>query len=354
MEGRVSRLSFEQSQEGWIAARSVQFMGAAAERGQPFFAHVSFPRPHQCTAPSEPFWAMYQDRDLWLPPNADYDMESAGKAPHLRATAANWRKAGWALLEPKTFEAARRRKLHGYLGAVSQVDHAVGQILEFLASSGLDRNTVVVYTSDHGDYACEHGIMEKAPGICSDAITRVPLIIRVGGSDIRGHRVAEPVELVDLAPTFCALADLPLLETTDGRDLSGQLRGDAGDGDRPGVTEGVWSKSIRQGNWRLVRYPADVFAGEHPGGFGELYDLASDPWEKRNLYFDPVSQPLVRRLESRLMDWLIQTTRPRTVLADMPNVGPQFIHRYKHTVLQDGKIGRRQIDPVLGRMGNYI
>ena len=103
------------------------------------------------------------------------------------ASAQRWRESEWQLFEPKTFEAGRRRKLHGYLGAVSQVDAAVGQLLDFLRRSGLTENTIVVYTSDHGDYATEHGIMEKAPGICSDAITRVPLDL-VGARKNQGRR----------------------------------------------------------------------------------------------------------------------------------------------------------------------
>ncbi|HIN28164.1 TPA: hypothetical protein EYG59_09075 [Candidatus Poribacteria bacterium] len=58
-----------------------------------------------------------------------------------------WRKGDWTLIEPKTFEAGRLRKLHGYLGAVSQVDHAVGQMIGFLERSGLCQNTIVIYTS---------------------------------------------------------------------------------------------------------------------------------------------------------------------------------------------------------------
>ena len=94
----------------------------------------------------------------------------------MQASAKRWRESQWQLFEPKTFEAGRLRKLQGYLGAVSQVDAAVGRLLDHLRTSDLARDTIVVYTSDHGDYATEHGIMEKAPGICSDAITRVPLI----------------------------------------------------------------------------------------------------------------------------------------------------------------------------------
>ena len=127
MEGRPSPLTYEESQEGWIAATAIEFMQDSVREGKPFVVQTSLPRPHQCTAPSEPFWSMYDGKDLTMPPNADHDL--AGKAPHMRNSAIRWRKGEWTLIEPHSFEAGRKRKMQGYLGAISQVDHAVGQII---------------------------------------------------------------------------------------------------------------------------------------------------------------------------------------------------------------------------------
>ena len=220
VDSRPSPLRFDESQEGWLADTAIATMRTAVERQQPFLLHVSFPRPHQCTTPCQEFWDLYDAQQISLPPNADYDLEAAGKAPHMIASARRWRESDWQLFEPKTFEAGRRRKLHGYLGAVSQVDAAVGKLLDYLRASGLAEDTIVVYTSDHGDYAAEHGIMEKAPGICSDAITRVPLIWWAPGRIEAGACVSDVVELVDISSTLCALAGVEAMETGDGRDLS--------------------------------------------------------------------------------------------------------------------------------------
>ena len=118
-------------------------MKEAAARKQPFLLHVSFPRPHQCTTPCQEFWDLYEGDALSMPPNADYDLSAARKAPHMIASARRWRESDWQLFEPKTFEAGRRRKLHGYLGAVSQVDAAVGKLLDHFRSSGMAENTIV-------------------------------------------------------------------------------------------------------------------------------------------------------------------------------------------------------------------
>ncbi len=339
MEGRPSPLSFDEAQEGWIAHQAIEVMKRAADKRVPFFVHASFPRPHQCTSPSSPFWELYEGKDLTLPPNADDP--SVHKAPHLRQTAERWRQGDWTLFEPKTFEAGRMRKLHGYLGAVSQVDHAVGLLLDHLRQSGLAENTIVVYSADHGDYACEHGIMEKAPGICSDAITRIPHIWWAPGRFSAGHAASEIVEAVDVANTLCALAGLEPMETSDGQDITHLLNGERGEVHRLGVTEFAWSKSVRKGQYRYVHYPPQMFADEYPDGFCELYDLEADPWEMTNLYLQPAYAGVVEEMRHELLNWLISTTRPGTVLGVSNHAAfesNQTVVRYNCQINPDGKI----------------
>ena len=336
MEGRPSPLAFEEAQEGWIAHQSIEAMRRAVSEGRPFFVHASLPRPHQCTAPSPPFWDLYDEANLTLPPNADYEM--VHKAPHFRRAAERWRRGEWTLFEPHTFDAGRLRKLHGYLGAVSQVDHAVGLIVDYLEQAGLANDTIVVYSADHGDYACEHGIMEKAPGICADAITHIPYIWRWPGHFQAGHVADEIVETVDFSTTLCRLTGMDPLETSDGVDLSHLLAGQSGEVHRVGVTEFAWSKSLRQGQYRMVYYPPEMFADEYPGGFGELYDLDADPWEMRNLYFEPGHQGVVEEMRAELLNWLITTARPTTTHGTIPSHSDPSVARYLCQVNLDGKI----------------
>ncbi len=350
VEGRPSKVSYEDGQEGWIAREAMVFMENCVQQNSPFIVHVSLPKPHQCYTPAQQFWDLYDELKLTLPPNADYEMEH--KAPNLRRTAENWRTRNWQLFEPKTFEAGRRRKLHGYLGNVSHVDHAVGELMRWLQDRELEEDTIFVYSSDHGDYACEHGIMEKAPGICSDAITRIPWIWRWPGRFKAGHVASEIVETVDLANTLCALADLPAMETVDGKDISHLLYGETGEVHRVGVTEFAWSKSVRKDRYRFVYYPPEMFQTEYPDGFGELYDLQADPWEMQNLYFDPAYQDVVHELERELMRWIITTTRPTTVHPLKAVDSAQGITRYQHTVNADGKINPERIKPIAGT--NYV
>ncbi|MCF7838605.1 MAG: sulfatase-like hydrolase/transferase [Candidatus Marinimicrobia bacterium] len=353
VEGRPSAVSYQDGQEGWSVRQAMAFMGQCAQEAVPFFAHVSLPKPHQCYTPAQPFWDLYDESRLTLPSNADYEMKD--KAPHMRRSAEGWRTREWQLIEPKTFAAGRLRKLHGYLGSVSHVDHAVGELLDWLESNHLSDNTIVIYSSDHGDYACEHGIMEKAPGICADAITRIPMIWHWPGRFKAGHVAKEIVETVDLANTLCALTGLEAMETADGKDISQMLKGASGDVRRLGVTEFAWSKSVRKGQYRLVYYPPEMFADEYPEGFGELYDLAHDPWEMRNLFFVPEYADVVGELQRELMNWLITTTRPATIYPPAMPTSAQSPIQYQNAVNADGKVHPDRVRTVKDQnYRNYI
>jgi choline-sulfatase/uncharacterized sulfatase len=328
--------------EGWVATRAMQFIEQAAEQERPFFVHASLPKPHQVYCPAQRFWDLYETAELTLPANADYSM--VHQAPHLVRAAERYRTAEWTVFEPRTFEAGRLRKLHGYLGCVSQVDHAVGELLDFLEEQGLAEDTIVVYGSDHGDYACEHGIMEKAPGICHDAITRVPLLWHWPGHLAGGHVAHEIVESVDVSATLCSLARMGPMATGDGRDLSHLLKGNKGEVHEIGVTEFAWSRSVRKGRYRYVHYAREMFPDEYPDGFGELYDLERDPWEMHNLYFDPSYAPIVLELKSDLLDWLIGTTRVKTALGARV-AGAQTVSRFKNAVQPDSKFAPQRFRP---------
>lgn len=336
LDGRPSMVSYRDGQEGWAVTEAFSFMKQAKDDDTPFFLHVSLPKPHQCYTPAQEFWDLYDEATLRLPPNADNRDPHA--APHLRNMVESAREGKWPLLEPKTFEAGRMRKLHGYMGNVSHVDHSVGELLDWLDANGLSEDTIVVYSADHGDYACEHGIMEKAPGICHDAITRIPYIWRCPGKFKTGHIAQELVETVDVSGTLPQLCGLPPMLASDGKDITHLLQGESGEVRDVAVTEFAWSRSLRKGDFRLVNYPKEMFADEYPDGFGELYDLKNDPWEMKNLFFEPAYVAKVAELKADLLDWILTTTRPATLISVYESDSPQVSMHYKHNVLADGKI----------------
>lgn len=300
LEGLPSQIPFEVSQEGWCASEAIKFMDGCG--GKPFCVQVALQRPHEPFTPDRRFWDMYPE-DLAPPETVNQD--PSHRPPHFRAAYEWFRKMDWPI-EPKTFEAGARRLWRGYLGCVTHVDHAVGLLLEHLDKTGLAEDTIVIYTADHGGYSGTQGIPEKAPGICSEAVCRVPMIWRVPGGSPRGAVCEQLVETVDIAPTIAALCGLPPMETVDGCDMSSLLSGVDEAVREVAVTENPWSKALRWRQWRFVHYQPEMFDGQD---VGELYHLENDPNETRNLYADPAHREVVEHCRRLLLEWLIRTSR---------------------------------------------
>jgi len=309
-DARPSKLPYEHTVERWCEREALAFIDAAAD--QPFCIQVAFQKPHHPLLPQPQFWDLYPT-DLDLPET--FDDEPVGRPPHFRQMWQRMRQKHREYAQPgETYRDGARRAWRGTLACVSQVDDVFGRLLDALDERGLADNTIVIYGSDHGCYHGLHGIVEKAPGICSEDVCKVPLIWRVPGLTPTGATSSELVELVDLTPTLTGLCGLPVMATVDGLDLSGLLSGGSEPVREVAVTECPWSKSIRWDRWRMVHYPQGMF--DEPAG--ELYDVLADPLERQNLYFDAEHAGTVAEGQRRLIDWLVQTTRLTT---SMPTAG---------------------------------
>jgi arylsulfatase len=298
-EGRPSNIPYRHTVEGWTVTETIRFLEESGD--QPFCVQASLPRPHECYTPDRQFWDMYPD-DLALPPTL-YN-SAAHRPPHFQAMVEQLKHYEFPI-QPSNFEAGCRRVWHAYLACITQVDYALGELVNYLERTGKRENTLIIYGSDHGAYSGTYGIAEKAPGICSDAVCRVPMVWSVPGVTQKGFVSRQLVENIDITPTLVSLCGLPPMDTVDGRDLTPLLKG----GDTPvreiAVTENVWSKGLRWGPWRFVYYPKALFGAD----VGELYNLENDPNETRNLYHDPASQAIVAEGRIRLLDWLTSTSR---------------------------------------------
>lgn len=320
---RPSLLPFEASQEGWCVGEAIRFI---EEQDGPFCVQVSLERPHDPCMPAQEFWDMYPD-DLALP--ATFDNPCDHRPPHFQNMHRSWRER-----EGEDFMRHAKLRWKGYLASIAHLDHAVGQLLDYLDRTGLAENTIVVFNADHGGYMSQFGIHEKAPGICSEAVCRVPFLWRVPGVTKPGTLNQALVENVDIAPTLSALAGLPPMPTVDGKDISALLAGSEDPVREVAVTEHPHSKALRWKNWRFVHYQEEMFGED----VGELYDGDADPDETRNLYHDPEHQHVVNACRKKLLEWLIATTRVKTAMVIRNNVTGERYERIYH-LDGDGKIG---------------
>jgi arylsulfatase len=336
LDARPSRLGSDDTFEAWAAGEATRFLESNSDT--PFCLWVSFPHPHPTYTPAAPFWELY-DGELALPPSADDPLDD--RHPTLRAERAKQAQGQWALYDPRDVEAARRRVLRGYYGCVSQMDDAVGRVLGQLDALGLRENTIVVYASDHGDFMLEHGLIEKAPGIGSRAVTQVPLLWSWPGHLPEGATREALAESVDVLPTLCALAGLPAPDWADGHDLTGVLAGETDAVRDAAVTEGPLAHAIHTQRYTLVHYPAAMNGG---APFSELFDHETDPGERVNRIADPACQEIVTDLRARLLDWVFTHRRKTTLLpllTNTPIAADGTITREATELLLEGSDWRR-------------
>lgn len=261
-----------------VAAKAGELAKELAAGSQPFFLAVGFLRPH-C-----PMYAPKRWFDLHpLSGIAPYEDQSAD----LEDVPAYARKLvprenvyhRWLLLQDRA-----RRFQQSYRAAVSFVDHCIGLFIETLRGAGLEDNTIIVLTSDHGVQNGRKNVWFKRT--LWEASTHVPLLIRLPGQE-QSRRFDAPVGLIDIFPTLCDLAGLPAPDGLEGHSLVPLVEGR--EMDRPPVltSHGPGNFAVRDKRWRYIRY-AD--------GSEELYDHATDPDERTNLAGDPAFTPEKKRL----------------------------------------------------------
>jgi len=305
--------------------RGIEFLRGRPEK--PFVLFLPLTLPHPEYSAPQPWHDMYAPEDVPAPRPPDLDRKPMFHRL-IRAT---------RRLDRMT-EADFRRIAAVHLGTISYMDFLLGGLLEALDEAKLTESTCVIFTSDHGDWAGEYGLVEKWPSALDDTIVRVPLVIRAPGG-AGGHVVDSPVELFDVMATAMELAGVEAGHTHFARSLLPQLRGAPGEAERAAFAEGGYdphephcfegrqvgiqagrgaeniyyqkgrlqqthpesvcrSVMIRTAGHKLIYRTADVC---------ELYDVAADPRELNNLYGRPEAADVQRELESRLLEFTVRT-----------------------------------------------
>ncbi len=268
--------------------------GRSSDDEEPFFAYIAFTSPHDPRTPPAPYDKLYAADAIELPanflPEHPFDIGIRDIRDELLA--------GY----PRG-EAEIKRHIADYYGMISQMDAAIGRILETLETRGLSENTIVIYTSDHGLGVGQHGLMGKQN--LYDHSMRIPLIMRGPGIPA-GVESEALLYLHDLYPTLLERAGLPLPPTCQGRSLAPVLREDSGE-HRSLIFSGYqgvfghpggapYQRSIKDKRHKLIQ---TVLAGETTW---QLFDLAADPWESKNLVHEAPYLRQVERLQRSLQE----------------------------------------------------
>lgn len=306
------------------AEQAVHYLKTLRDRSRPFYMQCDFSAPHPGYAVEEPYFSMYDRQGIrpypyGLPENAALPLS--------------------AMREIRTGEVACEedfRQLQAvYYGMCTKVDMLIGRVLSAIEEEGLFENTVILFTTDHGDFAGQYGLMEKWDTAMQDCIMHVPAMLRAPGLPA-GQRVDSLTEHTDLAPTVLELLGVEPDWGIHGESLLPIIRGDkrkeavfADGGHDPDMlrrfngpltqnkkgrevpaTLGkqdtykrypdsmARTKMVRTDRWKLVVRLA---------GGNELYDMQQDPDEMNNLYGQPGHEDVVRDLQLRMLEWCLRT-----------------------------------------------
>lgn len=284
----------EATQGAWVAESAIAGIERARGRGQPFFIWANFADPHNPCMVPEPWASMYDPDavpDYGPVPGEDFARKPAfyrevlaQPGPYAARTSDPGLGGGAGNLCSLAWDRATvRRHTAAYYGMVSLLDHHLGRILAHLDAQGLADDTLIVFTSDHGDLLGEHGFWYKSLASYDGSI-RVPFVVRHPGAVPGGRRSDALVSLVDLLPTFLAAAGAPPERGAEGVDQWAAWRGgpapraDVVVEERPG--HGDWTQRvlIDAEGWKAAVYPGRAE--------GELY-APDDPQQLRNLWGDP-------------------------------------------------------------------
>jgi arylsulfatase A-like enzyme len=278
----------------YVMQRTIEDITASVEAGQPFLAWASFSEPHPPFYPPTEFYRLVDQSKIVLPPQAP---EGAAAVHPVMVR----RKAEWAHLT----ETEIRQMIAGYYGLVAMLDMYVGQVLGALDALGIADNTIVIWSSDHGDQLWEHELFLKF--VMRESSVRVPLMFRIPGR--AASEVAELVEHVDVFATVCELLGVETPRAVQGRSLVPLFGGEqAPEGWRDAVFSHIDHCNI-QANVEMIRtseWKLNVYDGEP----GELYDMVNDPGELRNLAGEQPHRERLEELHSRLKHWRDRCAAP--------------------------------------------
>ncbi|WP_242093849.1 sulfatase family protein [Aestuariivivens sediminicola] len=292
-----------------VAGKSIEFINKRAEDGKSFFLHVGFEKPHAPFTTTQTYLDRYNPKAFELPKTYD-DWYNKGKYPWVP----NWVHSGI----PNNLDKAQN-VMAAYHACITEMDDMVGRVIKTLKDRNLYENTIIIYTTDHGEHLFEHGLRGKH-NMYEDAVN-VPFIISYPKLFKQNSVNNSIVSFVDIMPTLADLIDGKTPETAQGISLVGTLKNGTELKDRPVFSEfrgadytllpkikNVPSRMMRQGDYKFI-YTHGII--------DQLYNLKDDPDELNNLIFSKDHQDLYQHMRFQtLADWRFQEYAPMKVSLD--------------------------------------
>jgi len=298
------------STTSYIGQQTRALLSDCVRDNQPFFLQCSFPDPHHPFTPPGKFWDMYKPEDMAPPPS--FHAPAHPLPPHLAWMHAQ-RDLGKAVKHTPAMFAANEREVREALalnyGSISHLDEEIGRILQHLEQLGALDNTVVIFTSDHGDFFGDHQLLWKGP-IHYQGLIRVPLIW--SDPTAQAQQSDTLCSTLDLAPTILARAGCTAHNGLQGLSLLPCITQRAALARTAILVEEETQRTLfnlpgrlRMRTLQTARHRLSVYEG---ASWGELYDLVNDPLERNNLWDDPAATTLRQDLLHQLTKTLISYT----------------------------------------------
>jgi arylsulfatase A-like enzyme len=292
-EHQFSMIPQEHHMAAFFTNNAVAFLADHRGGNRPFCMVLSYFGPHLPVAPPRPWDEMYDLDQIELPPNHYDRLEN--KPEKLRGN-------DRCYVLPRWTEEQFKDYIRRYYGYSAYIDSQIGRVLEALSENGLDDETIVIFTSDHGDMVGAHGSIFKI-GTAYEELARVPFIMRAPGITAPGSVIDGLVSNIDIMPTLLDLLGLDTQSDMHGRSFKALLSG-ASDTFRDRIFShwGTQSFMTRDAEWKYQLH--------WKGDMDELYNLRRDPGEMENLASDPEYRHIAEEHRRAILDWLRETDHP--------------------------------------------
>lgn len=274
--------------DGKTAQKASELLREYKKSDKPFFLAVGFVRPHVPFVAPKEYFKTFSYKDILLPPVVNGDWDDIPK-PGINYVTSK---------KAQMTQTQKKKAIAGYYASVSFMDAQVGKVLKTLKDEGLEDDTIVIFTSDHGFHLGEHDFWMKVS--VHEESARVPLIIKVPGK--KPAVCNSLTELVDLYPTVSELCGLPKQDNLQGKsvakmldDPTHEVRDAAFTVSRHG---GAFHFLLRTHKWAYIQYGEDAEMGM------ELYDMEMDPQQFTSLAKSPHHQKVVEAFKQQLKEKL--------------------------------------------------